>query len=189
VYNYVDWQRKVYVQRVASVDLGVKTWEYYTASGHSAFKSLLTGVKQPPVGVVANIICSIYTPVTSSDLLEKVISIAVSGNPSNVYIVDSTYTDAASFKAAMQGVMLYYELATPIETDISSLLSDDNLLEVEPGGTVSFPNALGDDYRLPVPSDVEYTIDLAPDTPSTDGTYTLQCTVADGIPTYSWVSA
>jgi hypothetical protein len=89
----------------------------------------------------------------------------------------------------MSGVMFQYELATPIETDISQYLSDDNTLAVEPGGTVSFPSSLGDDYRIPVPSSVEYTIDLAPDTPSTDGTYTLRCTVTDGVPTYSWVSA
>ena len=89
----------------------------------------------------------------------------------------------------MSGVMLYYELGTPIETDISAYLSDDNLLQVEPGGTLTFENALADDYRLPVPSQEGYTIDLAPDTPSTDGTYTLQCVVADGVPTYSWISA
>jgi len=34
-----------------------------------------------------------------------------------LYIHDTSYTDAATFKAAMQGVMLYYELAEPIEVD------------------------------------------------------------------------
>jgi hypothetical protein len=89
----------------------------------------------------------------------------------------------------LSGQYLYYAIVTPVITDISSLLSDDNLLPVEPGGTVTFPSQLGDDYRIPVPSDVEYTIDMAPDTPSTDGTYTLQCVVSDGVATYSWVSA
>ena len=40
-------------------------------------------------------------------------SICVNSNTGNVSIMDTTYTDAATFKAAMSGVMLYYELATP----------------------------------------------------------------------------
>ena len=35
-------------------------------------------------------------------------------------ISDSAYTDAASFKAAMQGVILYYELAEPIVTELDA---------------------------------------------------------------------
>ena len=39
-----------------------------------------------------------------------------------LYIKDSAYTDAATFKTAMQNehVQLYYELATPIEYEIYS---------------------------------------------------------------------
>ena len=40
-----------------------------------------------------------------------------------VYVMDSAYTDAASFKSAMAGVMLYYELAEPIETDLDPQLN------------------------------------------------------------------
>ena len=36
-----------------------------------------------------------------------------------VYIRDVDYTDAATFKTAMSGVMLYYELATPIEIPLN----------------------------------------------------------------------
>jgi hypothetical protein len=53
----------------------------------------------------------------------------------------------------MAGVKLNYELATPIETDISALI-DDNTIEVESGGSLTFENANGDDYRIPVPSSV-----------------------------------
>ena len=37
----------------------------------------------------------------------------VSAVASEIYIHDSAYSDVASFKAAMSGVMLVYELATP----------------------------------------------------------------------------
>ena len=64
------------------------------------------------------------------------------------------------FKTAMSGIYAYYELATPQEIDISAYLTDDNLIEVEAGGTLTFPNSNGDDYRIPVPSSETYMVDL-----------------------------
>ena len=51
-----------------------------------------------------------------------------------------------------------FEIGT--ETDISSYLADDNLIEVEAGGTLTFPNSNGSDYLIPVPSEETYMIDL-----------------------------
>jgi len=48
-------------------------------------------------------------------------------------------------------VMLYYGLATPVETDISDLLTWDGSINVEAQGLVEFVNA----NNLPVPSDVK----------------------------------
>ena len=75
---------------------------------------------------------------------------------------DTAYTDATAFKQAMSGVMLYYELAAPIVTDISSLIPDDFLrnMEVEAGGSVTFKGG-NDDYRIPVPSEEEYIVKLS----------------------------
>lgn len=191
VYNYIDWQRKVYVQRVGSVDLGTLPWSY--SSQYSRHTVKLPLAKTPANNyVVANIICPLYMAVGSNYTAETSgynMTMGINSGTPMLCIRNESYTDPTTFKTAMNGVMLYYELETPVETDISDLLSEDNLLAVEPGGTVSFPSQLGDDYRLPVPSDVEYTIDMAPDTPSTDGTYTLQCVVSDGVATYSWVTA
>ena len=59
--------------------------------------------------------------------------------------------------------MLYYELATPIVTDISDLIPDDFLrnLTVEAGGSVTFKNGNGDSYRIPVPNEEEYIVKLS----------------------------
>ena len=75
---------------------------------------------------------------------------------------DTAYTDAATFKQAMQGVMLYYELATPIVTDISTMIPDDFLrnIEVEAGGSVTFKNG-NDNYHIPVPNEEEYIVKLS----------------------------
>ena len=75
---------------------------------------------------------------------------------------DTAYTDATAFKQAMSGVMLYYELANPIVTDISALIPDDFLrnLTVEAGGSVTFKNS-NDNYHIPVPSEEEYIVKLS----------------------------
>lgn len=54
-------------------------------------------------------------------------------------------------------------LATPIVTDISTLIDDDFLrnLTVEAGGSVTFKNSNGDSYRIPVPSEEEYIVKLS----------------------------
>lgn len=54
-------------------------------------------------------------------------------------------------------------LDTPIITDISSLIPDDFLrnLTVEAGGSVTFKNSNGDNYRIPVPSEEEYIVKLS----------------------------
>ena len=58
----------------------------------------------------------------------------------------------------MSGVMLYYELAEPIITDITeAMLGTLEPFEVESGGTLTFTNAA----QLPVPSSVEYIVSLA----------------------------
>ena len=81
---------------------------------------------------------------------------------SQIQVKDTAYTDAAAFKQAMQGVILYYELANPIVTDISTLIPDDFLrnLTVEAGGSITFKGG-NDDYRIPVPSEEEYIVRLS----------------------------
>jgi hypothetical protein len=71
---------------------------------------------------------------------------------SRVYVRDDAYADAASFKAAMDGVMLYYELAEPIITDISDLITSDNFIEVERGGFIVAKNEI----ETPVSLTIEY---------------------------------
>lgn len=79
--------------------------------------------------------------------------------------MDENYTDVTTFKSAMSGVLLYYELATEEVTDISDLLveldEDAFVLPVEAGGTLTFKNHLGDGYRIPVPNSEEYILKLS----------------------------
>lgn len=54
-------------------------------------------------------------------------------------------------------------LDTPIVTDISNLIDDDFLrnIEVEAGGSITFQNSNGDSYRIPVPNEEEYIVKLS----------------------------
>lgn len=169
--NYVDYENKRYVQCVGSVDLGTLTW-MKTSSQSSVgdyFYAPVSAIGFKRLGAfgitVHNILCSKYITVARNPnaFVDKTIvldgdSIAVS----QIQVKDTAYTDATAFKQAMSGVMLYYELANPIVTDISSLIPDDFLrnIEVEAGGSVTFKNS-NDSYRIPVPNEEEYIVKLS----------------------------
>ena len=167
--NYIDYENKRYVQCVQSVDLGTLDWKINTTSSvgnhfygsvkHFNFKYLgAFGT------TVYNVLCSKYRTVARSSnvFVDKTITVDGVTVVSQIQVKDTAYPDAAAFKKAMQGVMLYYELETPIVTDISDLLADDFLrnLTVEAGGSITFKNS-NDSYRIPVPSEEEYIVKLS----------------------------
>jgi hypothetical protein len=162
--NYVDYENKRYVQCVGSVDLGTLSWRVGDSVSFETFQ--LTGQKLTKnYDIAPNILCSKYPTKTQNELWGKtnVTGITTNANVDGcVHLNDTTYTDAAAFQQAMQGVMLYYELANPIITDISTLIPDDFLrnIEVEAGGSVTFKSG-NDDYRIPVPSEEEYVVKLS----------------------------
>ena len=167
--NYVDYENKKYVQCVNSVDLGTLDWELNTTSavGHH-FYAPAKHLNFKYLGVfgttVYNALCSKYRTVARSSnvFVDKTLTIDGVTVVSQIQVKDTAYTDAAAFKQAMQGVILYYELATPIVTDISDLIPDDFLrnIEVEAGGSVTFKGG-NDDYRIPVPNEEEYIVKLS----------------------------
>ncbi len=169
--NWVDYENKKYIQCVDSVDLGTLGWGINTTSAVGRhFYGYVRPLNFKYLGVfgttVYNVLCSKYrtVPRSSNVFVDKTITIdGVDDIVSQVQIKDTAYTDATAFKQAMQGVMLYYELETPIVTDISTLIPDDFLrnLTVEAGGSITFKNGNGDDYRIPVPSEEEYIVKLS----------------------------
>lgn len=50
---------------------------------------------------------------------------------------DSRFTSVDEANRILNGFVVYYELATPIVTDISNILTPDNYIEVEGGGTIT----------------------------------------------------
>ena len=102
------------IKRVGSVDLGDLTWNYY--SGLVVFTAPQIKGDRSLQGI-----CQAYTYQAGGHLIDKNFSISSShyGISTGLVIKDTSYSDAATFKAAMNGVMLYYELAEPAEyTDL-----------------------------------------------------------------------
>lgn len=146
VYNYIDYEKKQFVKRVGSVDMGTLNWEYQGGVFYLLFDNKKAGF--------SNLQCDTYlnANTTWSDAPNDTIN----GHESMgyVYIKDDTYTDAATFKSAMSGVMLYYELATPEVVDISDILPVDNFIGVEGGGFITAVN----EYGYAVPTTITYQL-------------------------------
>lgn len=107
------WERVI---RIATNDMGSFSWSYQPKSDsypHGFFytnlNSDLTDMKHG-----AGVLCKLYSKGGVTD--DK----SMASNTSNnmIYVRDSAYSDVASFKAAMSGVMLYYERAEPFVTEI-----------------------------------------------------------------------
>jgi hypothetical protein len=168
--NYVDYENKRYVQCVGNMDLGTLDWEFNTTSSvGNHFYAYVKHLNFKYLGVfgttVYNVLCSKYVTVARSSnvFVDKTLTLdGGSTTVSQIQVKDTTYTDAAAFKQAMQGVILYYELANPIVTDISNLIDDDFLrnIEVEAGGSITFKNG-NDSYLIPVPNEEEYIVKLS----------------------------
>ena len=164
-YNYVDFENKKYYKCVDKVNLG--TLDYQNGNNVSFVSEGLKGYKLTnKYSTVPNIVCKKYEAKSQNQMRgnKDVTGISVNAlSDGYLYINDLSFSDAESFKNALQGVYLYYELAEPIVTDISDIIGDtfQESLNVESGGSLTFKNTNGDGYRIAVPSDIQYTVALS----------------------------
>lgn len=150
VYNYIDYEKKQFVKRVGKVDMGTLNWD----KAQNFFYAIVSGQKNG-----SNLLCSekynFVGALTDSAMNEAPIYSIASGPVANyVKVKDTSYANVTTFKTAMSGVMLIYELATPEVIDISHLLPEDNFIEVEGGGTITAVN----NYGYDVPSEITYLL-------------------------------
>lgn len=162
------WQ---YVQRVGSVDLGTLDW-YAGRSGTSASRMI---TRQPPDNAIPpqasrtqpNIVCSRYEPVSPDDTwLCRKEGISLNNDSGTVLVYDSAFATVeslAAFKAHVTGVPLYYELATPIITDITDLMGDAMApFSVESGGSITMHHPKADEgFAIDVPAKIQYITKLS----------------------------
>ena len=132
---------------MAEVDLGTLTWTttitncFYANVGNPPFKASYT----------TGMICSNYPNDGYGNAgvgfygADKTLRYSFTGSSSynEVYIKDTAYSDAATFKSAMSGVQLVYELATPqtyqlTPTEVDLLLGDNNVWADTGDSTVTY---------------------------------------------------
>lgn len=132
------------IKRVGVVDMGTLSWMHRTVLSNKPFQtSSLKGLIAKSSQI--NILCAKYTsnviPGGANAKLDKHLYRLFTDNGTNNHVIlikDDDYTDADSFKQAMQGVLLYYELATPIEVEIDKWKAE---YKVEQGGTEQIVSA------------------------------------------------
>lgn len=197
-------------ERYTIVDLGTLDW-YYNATYSFFYTTELSKANG-----IYNFVCEKYAQGNVWSSSTDKISM---GNSSNgtFYIKDTAYTDATAFKAAMSGVMLVCEKATPTTSQAEPFtnpqICDDFGTEeyvtngIPVGHETRYPANLRDKLQhLPnlASADGDYiirqsnndmvlvpiptTAEELPDAPTTDGNYVLKCSVADGEVTYTWES-
>jgi hypothetical protein len=153
------WQ---YVQRVGSVDLGTLRWSPQKIS-IGAYRYQITLPLM--LSNTKNIVTAAYSYVGGGTWTGE---IGIGTYYSIIQIFDSAYSDGtteslAAFKAHVTGVPLYYELATPITTDITALMGDSLApFAVEAGGSITFHHPKADEgFAIDVPAKIQYITKLS----------------------------
>lgn len=162
-YNYIDFDRKVFVQNVhRKVFDGT---EYISRGTNGAgVTRFIASTPYTAINVsnVVNVVCNHYKPSTiyeTNDYAEN----RLGASASAIRWVDAELLNGTEeeMKAKLKAwydegnpLIVDYVLAEPIETDISAYLTDE-YIEVEGGGTVTVVN----EYGLDAPTNISYLID------------------------------
>ena len=166
-------------RRFGIVDLGTLTW---TLAVTNVFLSnTITNIKAPAysVDITDWIACPKYTPSSPSSVynLTDDKAVAVQQNTGSLLVSDTGYTDAATFKTAMSGVYLVYELAIPT-TESADPYQNPQI--VDDFGTEQYIDAGDRDVEIPVGHDTFYRqnlrakLETAPNSPDSSGDYLMR---------------
>ena len=134
IYNYVDFENKKFIKKVVRIDLGLFTWEKDRVNNWLNVEEFNLKGKS-----TLSCLCSKYPIVSVPDNVDYGCRLSTSLFKVVIHDKDLINATASEFKNAMNGIYLYYEIETPLQADISTYI-DNNLLEVEGGGTLVFEN-------------------------------------------------
>ena len=153
-HDEIDMDGGAIRRSVCVVDLGTLNWVYENYSFRTT--DLYGIVKNYESSQVPNVLTAKYTAVSyRTDWTDRTVSFTYGSGTRKLVIYDSEYTDAATFKSAMSGVVLVYELATPTTEPVAIPEALQEWLPVEAGGTVTFQNE-DESKQLPVPNAVSW---------------------------------
>ena len=116
-----------YVKRVGSVDLGTAAVLQSSQVANAYVFDFGPSIAQPTSSTIqtaiVNAVCERYIAVAYQNIADKTMAYRQSSSPNarGIIIKDSAWNgySESQVKSAMSGVMLYYELATPIEYELA----------------------------------------------------------------------
>ena len=133
----VDVVTGVVTVTMASVDLGTLTWTRRRVTDTNYV--FVSKIEDAPLNNYYGL-CSAY-PYRTYWYDKSWLNTGYFGSAVNVIVKDDSYTDAATFKTAMSGVQLVYELATPIPIQLTpqevESLAGDNVLFSDANGDLT----------------------------------------------------
>lgn len=124
-------------QNIDSVDLGTLDW---AADGANFSSGSISSVIKLPAdnNSVGNYTCQKYVNVAlSKSFVDGDFGVNSSGY---LYFRNSAYTTAVAFKTAMNGVILYYQLKTPVITTIATNLTYNQVSAIRTNGGLLLVN-------------------------------------------------
>lgn len=154
VRNEVNWENKKYIQRVGK----------YVITGDETFMTTYMPtitfynerhLAKRSIKAINNQGLSIFSANEKGDIWQFLIS--------DIGLDEDATVDDIKEWFKVHPVTSYYPMLNEEITNISDLIGNtfQEPLEVEAGGTLTFKNSNGDNYRIPVPSSEEYLISLA----------------------------
>lgn len=131
------------IKRIGVVDLGTLDWIEFgqPISGLIRSQVTISDLKSGVANEVSNLVCSKLKTVVSTAAMtgtEDTGIFAYTNNRLFVLLPESAYDNISEFKTAMAGVLLFYELAEPVETEYA-----------EPRNFNYFVSDMGEEWLLP----------------------------------------
>lgn len=139
-----------HTQRVGVVDLGTLRW-INNGNVDANVQYLSCSITERAHN--QNGICARYPVVDDY----KLVNCMILRNQDARIAILSPITSTTDFTASVQGVLLYYELATPIVT-VTEIDNRFDAVDCKAGDSITFVG--NSDYHLPVPNEEEYLIAL-----------------------------
>lgn len=162
-YNYVDIDNKKFVKKVGKYTftgnenfvlngswVGVRAYEVYFSTAISISNT------DTEIRVISNSLESYSANYVINNPAKYSCSI-ISNKRFIIKLEEETVIDDIKDFIETYGLTIYYELATPVETDISDYIDDNfRFLEVHDGDVITFEN----EYQNDVPSEIEYLVEV-----------------------------
>lgn len=160
-YNYIDFDRKVFVQRVKELVVtneiinvcplneSQTQIDYFMVTKPTDYR----GYGNYQDGQILSEKYNFRINAESWDNSNNIGGIFGNGNTSYFFVGFEKGTTLSQAKEVLNGQVIVYELATPVETDISAYM-EDNYIKVYPNGSMVFEN----EHSLAAPSEITYVV-------------------------------